>query len=91
MEGDPTSIIKAIEKNGYIILCSGISGILVYKINEQTHDLKLVQAMPPTNNNDSPVDMELNEQTQLLYVLNYERTIDVYLFDPKISEKNKEK
>ena len=47
--------------------------------------------MPPTNNNDSPVDMELNEQTQLLYVLNYERTIDVYLFDPKISEKNKEK
>jgi hypothetical protein len=32
--------------------------------------------------------MELNEQTQLLYVLNFEKSIDVYSFDPKISEKD---
>lgn len=53
--------------------------------------MKLIQHIPPISNNDSPIDIELNEQTQLLYVLNYERTIDIYIYDPKISEKNKEK
>jgi 6-phosphogluconolactonase (cycloisomerase 2 family) len=72
-------------------VCSGASGLFVYKINESNHQLKLLQQIPSLSNSDVPMDMEMNEQTQLLYVLNYEKTIDIYLFDPKINEKNKEK
>jgi hypothetical protein len=35
--------------------------------------------------------MELNDQTQLLYVLNFEKSVNVYIFDPIISEKNPDK
>jgi 6-phosphogluconolactonase (cycloisomerase 2 family) len=68
-----------------------VEGLFVYKINESNHQLRLLQQMPSFNSTDFPIDMEMNEQTQLLYVLNYEKTINVYLFDPKISEKSKEK
>lgn len=57
-----------------------MSGILVYRVDEVTKLPKLVQQIVPKSSNDSPVDMELNEQTQMLYVLNYEKSVDVYMF-----------
>lgn len=62
-----------------------MSGIMVYKINESTRYLKLAQQIIPKSTSDSPVDMELNERTQLLYVLNYEKTITVYLLNNIVS------
>lgn len=53
--------------------------------------MKLVQQIIPKSTSDSPIDMELNERTQLLYVLNYERTITVYLLNNIVSEKDKQK
>lgn len=55
----------------------------MYRIDEITKHPKLVQQIAAKSVNDSPVDMELNEQTQMLYVLNYERSIDVYVFEIK--------
>ena len=64
---------------------------MVYKINENTKYLKLVQQIVPKSTSDSPIDMELNERTQLLYVLNYEKTITVYLLNQIVSDKDKQK
>lgn len=83
LEGKPGMLLKAIESRGYIIVCGGNSGILVYQIDYNNKmKLKLIQEISPADEANSPIDMELNPETQLLYVLNYRKDIEVYAFDP---------
>ena len=55
---------------------------MVYKIIEPSMELELITTIVPEENDNVPIDIELNEDTQLLYVLNYEKNIDVLVFDP---------
>lgn len=91
LEGDPDNVKKAIQFEGYIIVMTEVQGLFIYKINQETRIPYLIQKIGVKNSYSPPVDIELNKNTQMLYVLNYESTIDVYLFDPKNNTKtNKE-
>ena len=53
--------------------------------------LVLVGHFPPQGEGNSPVDMELDELNQILYVLNFETSIKVYVFDPVAFSETKDK